>query len=346
MTTENQQATSEEDKFFGVRTPVVVKDEGTADDGDSGDNLNIEVVEDLPFDQQAKASPEALSDDYDDGELENYSVGVQKRIKKLTFQREEAKRQMGEATLMREEAIRVAKHLSDQNRYQANQLSVGEEQLVDRTKTAANYAVNEAKSRLSQAHETGDTEGMVAAQQYLNVAQYELQKAVEYEQDFQFRRSGHSQQQAQAQAQAQAQRPRQQQAVPPDEKAAMWAKDNPWFGNDEHKEMTALAYGIHEQLIKNEGITPSTDKYYDRINTEMRNRFPEYFNEGSQSNGNGSGRQPVSPSRRPTQVVSPSSRNNGAKPRSVKLTSTAVALAKRLGLTQQQYAKQLAKEMS
>ena len=346
MTTEAQQPTSEEDKFFGVRTPVI-KAEVTAVDGDGGDNLNVEVVEDLPIDQQPQATAAALSDDGDDGELENYSSGVQKRIKKLTFQREEAKRQTAQSNLMREEAIRVAKTLSDQNRGYVQQITTGEAYLVDRNKAAAGYAVNEAKAHLTKAHETGDTDGMVAAQQNLTVAQYELQKAVDYENDYMQRR--HQQEVVRRQPPQQQRQQRQArpaQAVAPDAKATEWAAENPWFGNDEHKDMTALAYGVHEQLIKNEGINPNTEAYYTRINAEMRSRFPEYFNEGSQANGNGSGRQPVSPSRRPTQVVAPSSRNNGAKPRTVKLTSTAVALAKRLGITSQQYANQLAKEMN
>jgi len=140
-------------------------------------------------------------------------------------------------------------------------------------------------------------------------------------------------------SQPEPQAPQQTKPVEPTEKARQWQKDNPWFGNDSHKDMTALAYGVHERLVRDEGFDPNSDEYFEAIDTTMRSRFPEYFDEGD-----GQQVQTSSPSRRNSTVVAPASRNNGARPRKVKLTHSQVALAKRLGLTNEQYAKQLTKE--
>ena len=131
----------------------------------------------------------------------------------------------------------------------------------------------------------------------------------------------------------------QQMAPKPTEKATQWAKNNPWFGDEEHKDMTALAYGVHEKLVKNHGFDPDSEEYFQEIDRTMRAKFPEYFGEED-----GQQVQTPSPSRRSSTVVAPASRNNGAKPRKVKLTQTQVNLAKRLGLTNEQYAKQLIQE--
>jgi len=100
--------------------------------------------------------------------------------------------------------------------------------------------------------------------------------------------------------------------------------------------MTALAYGIHERLVRDEGYDPNSDEYFETIDRTMRSKFPEYFG--------GDDSQEVSATRSPPVVTAPSSRNNGAKPRKVKLTRTQLSLAKRLGLTPEQYANQLVKE--
>ena len=96
--------------------------------------------------------------------------------------------------------------------------------------------------------------------------------------------------------------------------------------------MTALAYGVHERLVRDEGYDPNSDEYFETIDRTMRSKFPEYFGEDE------------SPTKSPPVVTAPSSRNNGAKPRKVKLTRTQLSLAKRLGLTPEQYANQLVKE--
>ena len=105
--------------------------------------------------------------------------------------------------------------------------------------------------------------------------------------------------------------------------------------------MTALAYGIHETLIREEGVKADTEEYYEKIDSVMRQRFPDYFEKDDVVQATAAPAQ-----RTPSTVVAPSNRNNGSRPRKIQLTATQVSLAKRLGLTPEQYAKQLIKESS
>jgi hypothetical protein len=125
------------------------------------------------------------------------------------------------------------------------------------------------------------------------------------------------------------------QVPPPDEQAVAWQAKNQWFGTE--PEMTSFAYGVHEKLVRQEDVDPKSEDYYERIDTRMKEVFPDYF-------GMEKGRPPTTTSR--SSVVAPATRNNSARPRKVQLTATQVSLAKRLGLTPQQYANQLIKDMS
>ena len=127
----------------------------------------------------------------------------------------------------------------------------------------------------------------------------------------------------------------QQDSIPePDPKAIDWQQTNPWFGSD--YEMTSFAYGVHDKIV-NEGIDPDTDEYYQLIDSRVREVFPSYFNEGEDAD--------VAQRQKAKSVVAPAKRGSGGgAPRTVKLTQTQVRIAKRLGLSPQQYAAQLVKE--
>ena len=146
------------------------------------------------------------------------------------------------------------------------------------------------------------------------------------------------------QRQAHREQPEEEFRVPePDARAVEWQEANPWFGND--KEMTSFAYGVHEKLVADEGVDPTSEEYYELINKRMEEVFPAHFS-NNVSASQDSVIVETAPRRKASPVVAPASRNNGAVPRKVVLTSTQVSLAKRLGLTPQQYAQQLLKEMS
>jgi hypothetical protein len=143
----------------------------------------------------------------------------------------------------------------------------------------------------------------------------------------------------QQQMQQQVQRPAQPQA-PPDPKLQSWLGENPWFGKD--AELTSFAYGVHEKLVREEGVDPRSKEYYKAIDSRMREVFPNQFGRETSSVVEVGAEEPVA-RHRTTTVVAPARRSSGA-PRKVQLTSTQVALAKRLGLKPEQYAKQLLKE--
>jgi hypothetical protein len=210
----------------------------------------------------------------------------------------------------------------------------GEGALVHQIKTRAQLQLDAAKSKYREAYEQGDTDKIIAAQEELLTATTEFREAEKHERTLQSRPKS----QAPAQAPAQAAQPQQPQYTPPapSEKALKWAERNSWFGPKGNKDMTALAYGVHERLVRDEGITPDTEEYYNAIDEAVRTRFPEHFEQEPQ--------QRQTPQRQPSSVVAPSKRSSASTPRRITLTSTQVALAKRLGLTSEQYAKQLIKE--
>jgi len=318
--------TSQEERFLGVRHTVQT---GTADDSDSVDKLDIEVVDDRPDDDKRPPVEVKDDDDDDDDELESYSEKVQKRIKKLSFDKNELRRQKEEAERVRDEAINVTKNLWQQSQQQDSVLKSNQAALVQRTKQAAENAVLNARASYKEAFDAGETDKVIEAQEALIRAQAEWTEAHRYEQQV---TNEWNRPKPQPQPQ---ERPRQ--PPKPSEKAQQWADANKWFGSHEHKDMTALAYGIHEKLVTEDGIDPNSDAYFRKIDSTMRKRFPEYFND-EDDKGQGT---PTSNPRPPTNVVAPAKRNNGASPRKVRLSSSQVALAKRLGITPEQYAKQL-----
>jgi hypothetical protein len=118
----------------------------------------------------------------------------------------------------------------------------------------------------------------------------------------------------------------------PDDKALKWQESNEWFGKDE--EMTSLALGLHEKLVRS-GISPTSDEYYRRIDTTMQKRFPEYFGDATLDEETPAQRT------KPSTVVAPATRSTA--PKKVRLTKTQVALAKKFGLTPEQYARETLK---
>lgn len=330
-----EQTMSSEDKFFGVKT--------TFDDkGAPVEDVDVEVVDDRPPEDRRPPAKEAKQEESsDEEELEGYSEKVKKRINKLRYQQHEERRQREAAEKMREEAVRVAQKYADENKKYHAIIQEGEQYLVHQIRERANLALEQAKGQYRQAYEEGNTDKVVEAQEAMIRAQAEFSSAdQQFNQMAQSREQWKQWQQDQMQAPQQpAQQPQPQpqpeQPPQPTEKAARWAQENQWFGQE--KDMTALAYGVHERLIRDEGYDPNSDEYFQEIDRTMRSKFPEYFGDEDFST-----EEPVAKS--PPVVTAPSSRNNGAKPRKVKLTRTQLSLAKRLGITPEQYANQLMKE--
>ncbi len=249
-------------------------------------------------------------------ELDTYSKGVQSRIKKLTEKYRQEERDKGEA-------VRLSQQLLDENNKLKTRVKALDTGYLSEYGSRLESQTDGAKRIYKEAYEAGDTDRMLEAQQALsNIAiqqqQYNTAKA-------------RAEQQAKMPVQQQqpVQQPVQQQrqAAPvPDQKAVAWKDKNEWFGKD--KIMTTAAYTIHQELIEEEGFDPNSDDYYTEVNRRMRGEFPHKF--AAKKSGGGS------------QVASAgnsASRSTKTGRRTVKLSHSAVAIAKKLGVPLEEYAK-------
>lgn len=293
---------------------------------DPAPDLEVEVVDDRP--EEDRVSPRQDSSSQQDKELENVGASVKKRINKLKYEFHEERRKREENERLQNEAVRYAQNVHKENQELRSLLNHGEKLLIDEVKARADADIESAKHGYKKALEEGDAETIVEAQAALNTASYDAKRALEY---------------APVTAPESAIKPPSAKPRPKakaDPKAQAWAGNNPWFNSD--REMTSFAYGVHDTLVGQEGLNPSSDAYYRRIDEKMRERFPEKFGgeEVTAEVPQGDSRQKGTP-RRPSTVVAPATRSNGAAPRKIQLTATQVRLAKRLGVTPEQYARQV-----
>ena len=292
------------------------------------EELEIRVVDDRPKKDQVPQRIPAEGDTFDpDEEIDGVNKGVKKRINRLRYEFHEQRRKAEASEKMRDEAVRYAQKVASDNGELRELVARGEQVLLGEVKGRADAELSKARDSYKKAYESGDSDELLRAQEDMWKGQYDHQMANSY----QITPEGTADQAIQQhQVQKNLQQVQQPKIPDPDPKAVEWTRRNQWFGKD--KEMTSLAYGLHERLVKEEGIDPRTDEYYTKIDQRMRELFPERLG--------GSAVQS-----RASTVVAPANRNSGAPARKVQLTATQVALAKRLGITPQQYAKQLIKEM-
>ena len=291
----------------------------------SDSNFEVEVVEDTPEEEKPRLAedrePEVPSDD----EIDKYSAGVQKRINKLKFEAQEQERQKLEAHKLQEEALRYAQQIKAENEKLKQSLDQGEATLIDQAKGRITAELDKAKTAYKAAYESGDPDALLAAQEQLSAMQNEQYRVNTYK----------PQPRIQADPTPQPQYAQQTPQIPrPDDRALNWAKNNEWFETD--SEMTGYAYGLHEKLVKS-GIDPRTEQYYNEIDSAVRRVFPDRFDDGQV--------EEPAPQRQNGSVVAAPSKST-KKPRTVRLSSTQASLAKRLGLTNEQYAAQVMKDMS
>lgn len=299
-------------------------DKATSHDED--EELQIEVVDDTPEeDRGRKRRPEGAEPDIpDDDELATYSEKVRKRLSKMRFEYHEERRLKDQAIREAEEAAKITQQLLAERNAYAERLSRGEDALIEQAKKRAQMELEQAEQSYKNAYEIGDPDQIIKAQKAISKITLEQQQYENYRPQPPNRID---------ESQIRSNRPPE-----PDDRAKTWLKSNPWFGNDE--EMSGYAYGVHERLVNREKVNPLTDDYYQRIDAAMRRRFPEYFEDES---GQEFDVTPSSSSRR-SPVVAPATRTTAKAPRKVVMTATQVALAKRLGLTPEQYAAQMVKE--
>ena len=244
-------------------------------------------------------------------ELDEYSEKVKKRIDRLTYQMREAERQ-------RDEAVDFAQRIQTQNSTLQTRLRSSDGSLVKEYDNRVNSELARAKVALKDAQELGDSEAIAQATEAIARSATESEN-VKRLQAQQVRAQRTKVRTPRAAAQ---QQPQQQHAPPPDPKAQDWAEQNDWFGTDQA--MTYAAFGIHRDLVE-EGRDPTSDGYYTEVDKRIREYFPQKF--GQTENVQ--------------QRVAGSSRGTGGKraTRSVKLTPSQVAIAKRLGVPLEDYAR-------
>lgn len=289
---------------------------------DSG--FELEIVEDAPQEEKPRTEETDESNIPNDDEISSYSKDVQKRINKLKFEFHEEKRRKEEATRLQDEAVNYAKKVTEENQKLRKALDEGEGVLVEQAKGRVDAQLDKAKAAYKAAYETGDPDALIEAQENLTKLTNEKYRVDSYKP------------QKRQQVEADPQIP--QQPTPevpkPDQKALSWNAKNEWFGKD--TEMTGFAFGVHERLVK-EGVHTSSDEYYEKIDEAMKKTFPDKFDVQEV--------EEEAPVRQTGSVVAPQSRS-AKKPRKVQLTSSAVALCKRMGITPEQYAAQVLKESS
>lgn len=288
---------------------------------EQSDKFEIEIEDDTPpEDRGRKPSDPEFVESLEKDELEEYSEAAKKKISQFKKVMHDERRAKEAAMREHEEAIELARRVLQENQALKQRLNTGEEQLVSSYKEAALKEVEMAKREYREAYEAGDTDRIVNAQEQLTEAKMKVQQAERF---IPQRNSLQEQENAVQIPQQQQQRPQK------DAKAESWRESNSWFGQDE--EMTSLALGVHEKLVKDNGMAyATTDEYYKRIDATMRKRFPEYFNEEVEVE-----------TRKPSNVVAPATRSTSSK--RVKLKQSQVNLAKKLGLTPEQYAQELIK---
>jgi hypothetical protein len=282
--------------------------------------VEIEVVDDTPpKDRNRKASdpPEDVTDE----ELEDYSEKVRKRLQHFSKGYHDERRAKETAFREKEEALRIAQQLVEENNKLKGTVGKNQEILLDQAKRATAAELEQAKYKYKQAYESGDSDAVLAAQDELTSVKIKADRLNNFKIPV---------------AQEPERVVKQEQFTPApsvDDKAVRWQQANSWFGSDD--EMTSFALGLHQKLVK-QGVDPKSDDYYEKINSRMRQVFPEEFSFDEPE-------QVEEKPRKKANVVAPATRSTA--PKKIVLTQTQVAIAKRLGVPLELYAQKVAEEM-
>ena len=284
----------------------------------------VEVIDDTPEQDRGRKPMEEAPKDVTDEELSKYDESVRKRIQHFTKGYHEERRAKEAALREREEAVRMAQQVVEENKKLKGSLHQGQSALLEQAKKVVANEMEQAKRKFKEAYESGDAEALTAAQEEMTTVKMKAERVNN------FRPAPVQDDEKQVQIPtAEPVRPKL------DAKTQEWTEKNTWFGSDD--EMTSFALGFHNKLAKS-GITPSSDEYYKRIDARMKQVFPDAF-ESEKTEAS----EDATPSPKKSNVVAPATRSTA--PKKIVLTKTQVELAKRLGLTNEQYARAVAAEM-
>ena len=280
---------------------------------DISDEIEIEIEDDTPVEDRGRERlPEEIVKELEADELEDYSDKVKTRLKQMKKVWHDERREKEQAERERQEALTLAQKVLEENKQLKAKVSGTETALVSKYKESAQRQFADAKQEYKEAFESGDSERVVEAHQKMSSAKEILDKTERYkptpvQEEETVVNSSPSKLES---------------------KTAAWQERNPWFGTD--KLMTALALGLHEELIEKNGQSfNSTDEYWREVDKTMRDRFPERFKRDNRTET------------RQTTVVAPATRSMA--PKKVTLTKTQLNIVKRLGVTPEQYAREFLK---
>ena len=323
---------TQEDQFFGKQTEI---------DNKIPDDLEVTIIDDTPEEDRRPAKAEDASpevdDDVVDKEIADYSKRAADRISKIKYEYHEERRAKEAAARESKEAVaRLQTMMSENQRLQA-MVEQGGEVLNKQAHNNALWAKQNAQAEFKKAYEEGDADAMTKAQEMIARATLAEQQSNNMAQSVQ----------AEVTKNMPVQQPAtQQQELDPDMKA--WSSKNPWFMSTvpEHQEMSSYALTI-DQRLRNQGINPEEDsqKYYAEVDKNMRNEYPNFF--GVQVDQTAEVVSEAGTTKRqPSTVVASATRDSGnKKPSQIRLTQTQVKLARQLGISPEQYANQLLKEI-
>jgi hypothetical protein len=271
------------------------------------EKIEIEVQDDTPEEDRNRKPMKEAPADVTEEELEQYSDSVKKRIQHFTKGYHEERRSKEAALREREEAIALAQNLVEENKRLQGSLGQGQAALLDQAKKVVSSEIEDAKRRYKAAYESGDADALLQAQEELTGAKIKLDRVNNFKP-----------------APLQETKPvvQTQQSQVVDTKARAWQDENPWFGSDD--EMTAVALTVHKKLVESK-VDPTSDEYYEKINSRVRQLFPDAF-----------------PSEKPKKSTVVASATRSTAPRKIVLTQSQVNIAKRLGVPLEAYAKQVA----
>jgi hypothetical protein len=323
----------EDDFKFPHEVEEEAKGKPAAEEDDGG--FDVEIEDDTPRKDRGRKADDTPPEDPTEDELASYDEKVQTRLKKFTRGYHDERRAKEEALREREAAEKLAKQLWDQNRKLQEQVSLGSRAYIEQSKSSAEMEFDNAKKRYKEAYESGDSDAVVEAQAEVSRATLNLDKVQNMrplqvqENDVQIQ-----------------QRSTNQPSVTPKDQS--WMQKNTWFGTD--PEMTASALGLHQKLAKEHGANfVGSDEYYKRVDATMRRRFPEYYDDAQSYEDDAPSKKASEPAyedepprraTKPATVVAPASRST--PPNRIRLKASEAAIARRLGVPLEEYAKQVA----
>ena len=290
-----------------------------------GDDVEIEIKDDTPLkDRGVEPVPEDMRQELETLDAsQEYSRNVKEKFKQYKKVWNDERRAKETALREQQEALNLAQKILDENKKLKEMLQYGEKELISTYQSSAEMEIDKAKRNYKEAYDSGDSDKLLEAQEELMKAQLKLDKAQNFKPTVQISENDVKIQTKQSQQPAQL-----------DPKVAEWVSENQWFVDPNKRAMRKYAEGVHEELEETYGRGfVGTDEYYKRIDTEVKRRFPEEFDDTQ----NDEEEKPQRTAKLST-VVAPAKRSTSSK--KIVLSKSQVALAKKLGLTPEQYARE------